>query len=180
MHHIIESPKAIPFLFIFVCSTILFVIENSANRNSALCFKFRCKDSRVNCQMRIRSSRNPAAEYSSREHEISISKVCLVIYSFYNRLPIIESKIVLHQSRFQQGQRICICLSLKNSFCIRQFKIFQQQIKGRQLCRFNDICILLLNHILVHRLAGRHFFCFKCCRIKIALWCKYTLNVLKA
>lgn len=75
LHHIIESPKAIPFLFIFVCSTILFVVENSANRNSALCFKFRCKDSRMNCQMRIRSSRNPAAEYSSREHEISISKI---------------------------------------------------------------------------------------------------------
>lgn len=133
----------------------------------------------MNCQMRIRSSRNPATEYGSKKHEISISKVRLVIYSFYNHLPIIESKIVLHQSRFQQGQRICICLSLKNSFCIRQFKIFQQQIKGRQPCRFNDICFLLLNHILVHRLAGRHFFCFKCCCIKIALWCKYTLNVLK-
>ena len=96
LHQVIESPKSIPFLLIFICSMFLFVIEDSTNRNNAFRFEFRCKNSRINCQMCIRTSRNPTAEYGSREHKIDISKMCLVIYGFYNHLPVSKSKIVLH------------------------------------------------------------------------------------
>ena len=95
-----ESPEAIPFLLIFICPEIFFIIEDSTHSYSTFRFKFRRKDCRMNSQMRIRISRNPTAKYGSGEHKISICKMCLLVYGIDNDLPVVESQTILQQSRF--------------------------------------------------------------------------------